>query len=77
MSEFQSEEYGEEDFETMLQPFREAFEALAVEKIDKAQLKEIFEYMGQYLQEDEFELQFQDIDTDRVSLNQYFVSNGL
>ena len=39
----------------MLQPFREAFDAMGLEKIDKEQLREIFEAMGQTLQEDEFE----------------------
>jgi hypothetical protein len=33
------EEYGEEDFELMLQPFKEAFQAMGVKHIDRWGLK--------------------------------------
>ena len=63
-----SEDYGDEnDVEAMLQPFRDAFNSLNAEVIDKDTLKDIFETMGQVIIEDEFEQQFRDIDTDGVS----------
>jgi Ca2+-binding EF-hand superfamily protein len=62
-----NEEYGEEDYEAMLQPFKDAFSALGTEQIDRWALKEIFEALGnQITSEEEFEQQFQDIDTDGV-----------
>lgn len=51
----------------MLQPFRDAFNSLNADVIDKDTLKDIFETMGQVIIEDEFEQQFRDIDTDGVS----------
>ena len=62
------EEYGEEDMEAMLQPFKEAFDALGVSLIDRWGLKQIFEALGNEItSEEEFEAQFAGIDTDGVS----------
>ena len=41
-----NEDYGEEDYEAMLQPFRDAFSAMGEEKVDRYALKEIFEALG-------------------------------
>lgn len=63
------EEYGEEDYELMLQPFKEAFQAMGVEQIDRWGLRQIFEALGTEVTSDQdFELQFQGIDTDGVSI---------
>jgi Ca2+-binding EF-hand superfamily protein len=51
-----AEDYGEEDYETMLQPFRDAFNAMGSEQIDRWALKEIFEALGNTINsEEEFE----------------------
>ena len=52
MSDLSEEDYGadyggEMDVEAMLQPFRDAFQSLNAEVIDKDTLKDIFETMGQ------------------------------